>query len=97
MATPSTSVNPQQQQQQRLQVGDRVQERNRLGGFIATGPNFENVRRVRSSRRVGEIVGFESKRNTRGTRCDYAMVRWDHLRSPSVHAVFRLERIPEDQ
>lgn len=72
-----------------------MRERNRMGGFITATRESGVFKQIRSPRRVGQIVGMESKRNTRGTRCDYAMVRWDHLQTPSMHAIFRLERIPE--
>lgn len=66
-----------------------------MGGFITSSKQSGVFKQIRSPRRIGQIVGMESKRNTRGTRCDYAMVRWDHLQTPSMHAIFRLERIPE--
>lgn len=79
-----------------LKLGDRVREKARLGGCVAnpTSPNYKAVCQILSHRREGLVVGFETRQNSRGSRCDYAMVRWDHLKTPSMHAAFRLERIP---
>lgn len=78
-----------------LKLGDRVREKARLGGCVASpaSPNYKTVCEILAKRREGLVVGFETRRNSRGTRCDYAMVRWDHLKTPSIHAAFRLERI----
>lgn len=83
------------QKQPRLQLGDRVRERNRVAGCVATpySANYKTVCDILSNVRVGSVVGFETRRNSRGIRCSYAMVHWDHLQSPSMHAAFRLEKI----
>lgn len=82
-----------------LKPGDRVREKSRLAGCVASdgSPNIKAVRAILAQRREGLIVSLESRRNSKGARCDYAMVCWDHLRTPSSHAVFRLERIPPGQ
>lgn len=78
-----------------LRPGDRVRERDRNGGCVArpSSPNYHEICKILSHRREGLVVGLETRRNSRGTRCEYAVVRWDHLESPSIHAAFRLERI----
>lgn len=78
-----------------LRPGDRVRERNRHGGCVASpsSPNYQEICKILSHRREGLVVGLETRRNSRGTQCHYAVVRWDHLESPSLHAAFRLERI----
>lgn len=75
--------------------GDRVRERPRSGSCVATAasPNIKAVQAILSRRREGWVVGVESRQNSKGVRCDYAMVCWDHLKTPSMHAVFRLERV----
>lgn len=82
-----------------LGPGDRVREKPRIGGCVASelSPNIKAVKAILAQRREGLIVGLESRRNSKGARCDYAMVQWDHLKTPSIHAVFRLERIPSSQ
>jgi hypothetical protein len=78
-----------------LQLGDRVRERSRTGNVVANplSPSYKTVCEILSHRREGQVVGLEARKNSKGTRCDYAMVQWDHLKSPSVHAAFRLERV----
>lgn len=80
---------------QALQLGDRVRERNRVGSCVAnpSSPSYKTICDILAHRREGLVVGLETRRNKKGTRCDYAMVRWDHLKSPSMHAAFRLERV----
>lgn len=82
-----------------LMPGDRVREKPRSGSCVATAasPNIKAVQAILSRRREGRVVGLESRHNSKGVRCDYAMVCWDHLKSPSMHAVFRLERVPNGQ
>lgn len=83
---------------QPLKLGDRVRERTRSGNCVVNplSPNYKTICEILSHRREGHIVGLEARKNSRGTRCDYAIVQWDHLKSPSIHAAFRLERIPAD-
>lgn len=80
-----------------LRLGDRVRERDRNGNCVANplSPNYKTICQILSHRREGRIVGFEARKNSRGTRCEYAMVQWDHLKSPSIHATFRLERVSD--
>jgi hypothetical protein len=80
-----------------LQLGDRVRERNRTGNVVASplSPSYKTICEILAHRREGCVVGLEARMNSRGTRCEYAMVQWDHLKSPSIHAAFRLERVSE--
>lgn len=74
-------------------VGDRVQERGRLGVDVATplSPRYQEVCAIRHSSRRGKIVGFQIVPDRRGRRYTYVSVLWDGFSSPSQHAASRLE------
>lgn len=77
-------------------IGDRVTERARNGGSIATA-NSPLISRngTRSRRRTGRIVGIEERPNARGAQCTYVQVLWDGLRTPSRHGSARIELLQE--
>jgi hypothetical protein len=80
-----------------LTVGDRVRERDRVADDVITpsSPSFSQVRGILGNRRYGVVVGVEIKRSSRGRACKYIHVQWDHLNSPSVHAICRIEKVAD--
>lgn len=66
-----------------LSAGDFVIERLNPGGHSMV---------KRFNRRTGRVIEIMTHRNKTGGRINYAQVIWDGLRSPSLHAVSRLER-----
>lgn len=78
-----------------LRPGDRVRERGNTGGCVAnpSSPNYRAVCEILAQRREGSVISLETRRNSKGARCEYVKVCWDHLQTPSVHAAFRLERL----
>jgi hypothetical protein len=77
-------------QHESLRVGDRVRERLHQGDrCISSAATAQLV----PGPRYGRIVSLESKPDRRGRLRQYANVQWDHLKSPSLHASFRIEVI----
>lgn len=78
-----------------LQIGDRVRDVARLATTVFTekSPNFKQAAMCHGARRLGVVVGFKEQPVRGGRTALYVQVQWDHLRSPSLHARFRLERI----
>lgn len=72
-----------------LSAGDFVIERLNPGGHLAP---VDPAMAKRFNRRTGRVVEITTHRNKTGGRISYAHVIWDGLRSPSLHAVSRLER-----
>jgi hypothetical protein len=68
--------------------GDRVIERPNPGGHLAPS-SLEKGKRF--SRRIGRIVATVSMHGKSGVCVNYAHVIWDGLKSPSMHAVSRLQ------
>jgi ribosomal protein L19 len=79
----------------RFQVGDRVRERDRIADSVITprSPNYQQVTSILSQRRHGLVVGFVTKRSSNGRCIHYTQVQWDHLSTPSLHAVARIEKV----
>lgn len=80
-----------------LAIGDRVRERDRVADHVVTptSPSYQQVRSILGHRRYGVVVGVEIKRSRTGSACKYIHVQWDHLVTPSVHAMSRIERIDD--
>lgn len=80
-----------------LQIGDRVRERDRVPDDVVnpSSPNFTQVRQILRERRYGNVVGFQVKRSSRGHAINYIQVLWDHLSTPSLHAVARVEKVSD--
>lgn len=78
-----------------LQIGDRVREAERLVNHVFTekSPNFKQAASYQGTRRSGVVVGFTEQPIRGGRSALYVQVQWDHLKSPSLHARFRLERV----
>lgn len=72
-------------------VGDRVRERLHQGSRSVINP--EAAAQLVPGARLGRVVAIESKPDRRGRLMQYAHVQWDHLKSPSLHACFRIEVI----
>ena len=68
--------------------GDRVIERMNPGGHLAPSSSGE-VKRF--NRRTGRIIATVTMHGKSGVRVNYAHVIWDGLKSPSMHAVSRLQ------
>jgi len=68
--------------------GDRVIERPNPGGHLAPSSPEKGKR---FNRRIGSIVATVSMHGKSGVRVNYAHVIWDGLKSPSMHAVSRLQ------
>lgn len=68
--------------------GDRVIERLNPGGHLAPS-SPEKAKRF--DRRIGQVVAIVTMPNKSGNRVNYAHVIWDGLRSPSLHALSRLQ------
>jgi hypothetical protein len=83
----------------RFAVGDRVQEVKNFGDHCIrpSHPDFEKITRMIHHRRQGSVVGFKTRKNTRGHAINYALVIWDQFKTPTQHCVSRLKRmeIPE--
>lgn len=77
-------------QREALKVGDRVRERLNPGDRSINGAV---VAQLVPGPRYGRIVSLESRPDRRGRLLQYARVQWDHLKSPSLHASFRVEVI----
>lgn len=79
-----------------LKVGDRVRERLTIGdrNYSSDPANSYRADRRLAARRVGEVVSLEKRPDRNGRMMQYAQIRWDHLRTPSLHATFRVEVIP---
>lgn len=72
-------------------IGDRVRERLHQGSRSVI--NAEAAARLVPGPRLGRVVGLEARPDRRGRLMQYAQVQWDHLKSPSLHACFRIEVI----
>lgn len=79
-----------------LHVGDWVKERNRSGVVVANAfsPNFKTVSRILSHQRVGRIVAIETRKVAGGRNDTYVKVLWDYAATPSLHARYRIEKLP---
>lgn len=80
-----------------LAIGDRVRERERVCDHVVTrnSPRYEQVCRIIRHRRHGVVLDVEVRRASNGSACKYVHVQWDHLRTPSVHAVSRIEKVAD--
>lgn len=78
-----------------LHIGDRVRDAERPVTNVLTdkSPNFKQAARCQGVRRCGVVVGFKEQPIRGGRSALYVQVQWDHLRSPSLHARFRLEKL----
>lgn len=80
------------QQASPLRIGDRVQERISIGDRNIVRTNSPTL--AVQGPRLGRIVALETRTDRRGHSRQYASVQWDHLKSPSLHACFRIVAIP---
>ena len=71
-------------------IGDRVAERPKTHGVFATSKEAHARIKQYRNQRYGTIVGFNTKKNSRGAEMKLLLVKWDHLTSPSEHAQMRL-------
>jgi len=75
---------------QKLRVGDRVAERNKNIAIVSNKPESKEIIVQHRSPRRGEIVKTDIQINKRGQKIVYHWVRWDGMKSPSLHAQNRL-------
>ena len=73
-----------------FELGDRVAERPKTHGLFAT--SAETRARIAQYRkqRYGMVVGFKTKRNSRGDQLKVISIQWDYLSSPTDHAQSRI-------
>lgn len=71
-------------------IGDRVAERPKPHALIAVRKEVEQRIAQYRSQRYGTIIGFNTKLTSRGTKQNFALVQWDHLKSPTEHSLMRL-------
>ena len=76
-------------------IGDRIAERPKPHALIAVRKEVEQTIAQYRSQRYGTIVGFKAKLTTRGAKQNFALVQWDHLKSPTEHALMRICPIDE--
>ena len=71
-------------------IGDRVAERPKLRGLFTRSP--ETAQRIAQHRhqRYGTVLGFKSKKDSKGRTINFLIVQWDHLTSPTEHAQMRI-------
>lgn len=82
-----------------LHIGDRVRDAKRttMNVFTEKSPNFREASRCHGARRSGVVVGFQERPMGPQRTALYVQVQWDHLKSPSLHARFRLEKVEPEQ
>ena len=80
----------------KLKVGDRVRERTTLNCYFAqpTSANYEQIRKIASNRRYGEIVEIETRTVANGRQHTYLRILWDGATRPTSHARQRVELVP---
>lgn len=80
-----------------LTIGDRVREREHVGDHVVSrsSPGYQRVCSIIGHRRHGVVVDVEVRRARNGSACKYIHVQWDHLNTPSVHAVSRIEKVSD--
>jgi hypothetical protein len=83
------------QAKQTLRIGDRVAERNKNISIPSNKPESQQIITQHRSPRRGEIVKTDIQINRRGHKIVYHWVRWDGLKSPSLHAQNRLCLVEE--
>lgn len=76
-------------------VGDRIAERPKPHALLTVRKEVKETIAQYRSQRYGTIIGFKSKLTTRGSNQKFAVVQWDHLKSPTEHSVMRLCPINE--
>jgi hypothetical protein len=73
-----------------FRVGDRVAERPKTHGIIATRKESKERTAQYRTQRYGVVVGFKTKLTTRKAKQNMLVIQWDHLKSPREHASFRI-------
>jgi len=76
-------------------IGDRIAERPKSHSLIAVRKEVKQTIAQYRSQRYGTIVGFKTKLTTRGAKQNFALVQWDHLKSPTEHSLMRICPINE--
>lgn len=77
--------------------GDRVAERPKNHGMVATRAEVQDVIVRNRSQRYGTVVDVFYKRISNGRKQKMLRVQWDHLKSPMDHAQMRICPVEELQ
>lgn len=75
--------------------GDRVAERPKDHGLLATRPEVHHIIVKNRTQRYGTVVEVFYKRIANGRRQKMLRIQWDHLQSPMDHAQMRICPIEE--
>lgn len=73
-----------------FKIGDRVAERPKNHGLVAMRKESKELAAKYRAQRYGVVVGFNIKITTTGARQKMLSIQWDHLKSPTEHASFRI-------
>jgi len=73
-----------------FKVGDRVAERPKTHGIIAMRKEVKERIAQYRTQRYGVVVGMTTKLTTRGAKQNMLVIQWDHLKTPTEHAAFRI-------
>jgi len=71
-------------------IGDRVAERPKTHALMTVRKEVQDRIAQYRSQRYGTIIGFNTKLTSRGAKQNFALVQWDHLKSPTEHSLMRL-------
>lgn len=75
--------------------GDRVAERPKDHGILATRASVQNVIVKNRTQRYGTVVETFYKRISNGRKQKMLKIQWDHLKSPMDHAQMRICPVSE--
>lgn len=76
-------------------IGDRVAERPKTHGIYTFNQQTRQRISQHSFQRYGEVVGINYKPNSRGAQQKFLLIKWDHLKSPTEHAMMRICPVTE--
>lgn len=73
-----------------FQPGDRVAERPKNHGMVATRAEVQDIIKKNRSQRYGTVIEVFYKRISNGRMQKMLRIQWDHLKSPMDHAQMRI-------
>jgi len=76
--------------QYEFQPGDRVTERPKNHGMIATRAESQDIIKKNRSQRYGTVIEIFDKPISNGRKQKMLRIQWDHLKSPMDHAQMRI-------
>lgn len=71
-------------------IGDRIAERPKTHGMYTDKPEVRARISQYRKQRYGEVVGINYKRNSRGIKQKFLLIKWDYSNSPTEHATMRI-------